>query len=235
MGRRFGSSGREALNFPFTFCRHCDIDIRDLATIPGIFKLDLFGNVDAEIINEMGLSSELETMDDAVLAGTAARCPLRDSSPPSAHQECYIHYLLHYTIHYKKNENLKSTQFPRFPSLASLQKKMRTAKCRQLPHPTHPTANHHPCKQLRRRRRLHNRRARPQLPPCPHELRTTITGVDLERRRRSPPPYGDEGYCPETITRLGFVEPTPNQSQGWPMALKGSDLIGIAETDSEKT
>ncbi|KAG5549708.1 hypothetical protein RHGRI_014868 [Rhododendron griersonianum] len=26
------------------------------------FKLDLFGNVDAEIINEMGLSSELETM-----------------------------------------------------------------------------------------------------------------------------------------------------------------------------
>lgn len=39
----------------------------------------------------------------------------------------------------------------------------------------------------------------------------------------------------EEVTRAGFVEPTPIQAQGWPMALKGRDLIGIAETGSGKT
>lgn len=42
-------------------------------------------------------------------------------------------------------------------------------------------------------------------------------------------------YCIEVIAKLGFVEPTPIQAQGWPMALKGRDLIGIAETGSGKT
>lgn len=42
-------------------------------------------------------------------------------------------------------------------------------------------------------------------------------------------------YCLKVIARLGFVEPTPIQAQGWPMALKGRDLIGIAETGSGKT
>lgn len=37
------------------------------------------------------------------------------------------------------------------------------------------------------------------------------------------------------IEKAGFTEPTPIQSQGWPMALKGRDLIGIAETGSGKT
>lgn len=39
----------------------------------------------------------------------------------------------------------------------------------------------------------------------------------------------------QEIAKSGFVEPTPIQSQGWPMALKGRDLIGIAETGSGKT
>ena len=42
-------------------------------------------------------------------------------------------------------------------------------------------------------------------------------------------------YCLEVIAKFGFVEPTPIQAQGWPMALKGRDLIGIAETGSGKT
>ncbi|KAJ3678316.1 hypothetical protein LUZ60_002119 [Juncus effusus] len=42
-------------------------------------------------------------------------------------------------------------------------------------------------------------------------------------------------YCMQMVERSGFVEPTPIQSQGWPMALKGRDLIGIAETGSGKT
>jgi hypothetical protein len=39
----------------------------------------------------------------------------------------------------------------------------------------------------------------------------------------------------QAIAKSGFVEPTPIQSQGWPMALKGRDLIGIAQTGSGKT
>ncbi|KAL2332287.1 hypothetical protein Fmac_019868 [Flemingia macrophylla] len=42
-------------------------------------------------------------------------------------------------------------------------------------------------------------------------------------------------YVMQEIKKAGFVEPTPIQSQGWPMALKGRDLIGIAETGSGKT
>jgi ATP-dependent RNA helicase DDX5/DBP2 len=42
-------------------------------------------------------------------------------------------------------------------------------------------------------------------------------------------------YVLQEITKAGFTEPTPIQSQGWPMALKGRDLIGIAETGSGKT
>lgn len=39
----------------------------------------------------------------------------------------------------------------------------------------------------------------------------------------------------QEIEKAGFKEPTPIQAQGWPMALKGRDLIGIAETGSGKT
>ncbi|KAG1358956.1 DEAD-box ATP-dependent RNA helicase 30 [Cocos nucifera] len=39
----------------------------------------------------------------------------------------------------------------------------------------------------------------------------------------------------QAIAKCGFIEPTPIQAQGWPMALKGRDLIGIAETGSGKT
>lgn len=39
----------------------------------------------------------------------------------------------------------------------------------------------------------------------------------------------------QEIVKAGFTEPTAIQAQGWPMALKGRDLIGIAETGSGKT
>ena len=37
------------------------------------------------------------------------------------------------------------------------------------------------------------------------------------------------------VKRAGFTQPTPIQSQGWPMALLGRDLVGLAETGSGKT
>lgn len=39
----------------------------------------------------------------------------------------------------------------------------------------------------------------------------------------------------ENIDRVGFVKPTPIQSQAWPMLLSGEDLIAIAQTGTGKT
>jgi ATP-dependent RNA helicase DDX5/DBP2 len=42
-------------------------------------------------------------------------------------------------------------------------------------------------------------------------------------------------YLLYEIKKAGFTDPTPIQSQGWPMALSGRDVVGIAETGSGKT
>ena len=42
-------------------------------------------------------------------------------------------------------------------------------------------------------------------------------------------------YLYKEIVDVGFKEPTPIQCQGWPMALGGKDMVGIAETGSGKT
>uniref|UniRef100_A0A7N6AL29 RNA helicase n=1 Tax=Anabas testudineus TaxID=64144 RepID=A0A7N6AL29_ANATE len=39
----------------------------------------------------------------------------------------------------------------------------------------------------------------------------------------------------ENINRVGFVKPTPIQSQAWPVLLSGEDLIAIAQTGTGKT
>ena len=42
-------------------------------------------------------------------------------------------------------------------------------------------------------------------------------------------------YVYNALKMQGFVEPTPIQAQGWPMALSGRDFVGIAQTGSGKT
>ncbi|XP_069605251.1 probable ATP-dependent RNA helicase DDX5 [Ranitomeya imitator] len=39
----------------------------------------------------------------------------------------------------------------------------------------------------------------------------------------------------EVVKRQNFTEPTPIQSQGWPVALSGLDMVGVAMTGSGKT
>ncbi|KAI7754799.1 hypothetical protein M8C21_018798 [Ambrosia artemisiifolia] len=63
----------------------------------------------------------------------------------------------------------------------------------------------------------------------------TVEGHDVPKPVRMFHEAGFPAYCLDVISRLGFHEPTPIQSQGWPMALKGRDLVGIAETGSGKT
>lgn len=46
-------------------------------------------------------------------------------------------------------------------------------------------------------------------------------------------------FCLEFVTNIlqqqNWVQPTPIQAQGWPVALSGRDLVGIAQTGSGKT
>jgi ATP-dependent RNA helicase DDX5/DBP2 len=46
---------------------------------------------------------------------------------------------------------------------------------------------------------------------------------------------GFPGYVMSEVKAQGFPSPTAIQSQGWPMALSGRDVVGIAETGSGKT
>eukprot|EP00775_Hariotina_reticulata_P011306 gene11306-11456_t len=77
------------------------------------------------------------------------------------------------------------------------------------------------------------------------------TDADIEayRNSRQIHVYGDgvpkpvtnfeEASFPEyvlaEVMKAGFTAPTPIQAQGWPMALLGRDLVGLAETGSGKT
>lgn len=42
-------------------------------------------------------------------------------------------------------------------------------------------------------------------------------------------------YVMQEIQKQGFAEPTAIQAQGWPIALSGRDMVGIAQTGSGKT
>ncbi|XP_022721522.1 DEAD-box ATP-dependent RNA helicase 20-like isoform X2 [Durio zibethinus] len=63
----------------------------------------------------------------------------------------------------------------------------------------------------------------------------TVEGRDVPKPVKSFRDVGFPDYVMQEIIKAGFVEPTAIQAQGWPMALKGRDLIGIAETGSGKT
>lgn len=42
-------------------------------------------------------------------------------------------------------------------------------------------------------------------------------------------------YIRKELERQGFQAPTPIQAQSWPIALKGKNLVSIAQTGSGKT
>ncbi|XP_050435639.1 uncharacterized protein LOC126842639 [Adelges cooleyi] len=63
----------------------------------------------------------------------------------------------------------------------------------------------------------------------------TVRGTNVP----DPSQFFIEGNFPESVVqelkKQGFSEPTAIQAQGWPIALSGRDLVGIAQTGSGKT
>lgn len=66
-----------------------------------------------------------------------------------------------------------------------------------------------------------------------HEI--TVHGRNVPKPVESFDEAGFPGYVMSEVKAQGFTKPTAIQSQGWPMALSGRDVVGIAETGSGKT
>ncbi|KAI0460351.1 Phosphomethylpyrimidine kinase-domain-containing protein [Xylaria acuta] len=63
----------------------------------------------------------------------------------------------------------------------------------------------------------------------------TIAGSDAPKPVETFDEAGFPRYVMDEVKAQGFPAPTAIQSQGWPMALTGRDVVGIAETGSGKT
>jgi ATP-dependent RNA helicase DDX5/DBP2 len=64
---------------------------------------------------------------------------------------------------------------------------------------------------------------------------TIVNGTRVPKPVRTFEEASFPEYVLQEVSRAGFREPTPIQIQGWPIALKGRDMVGIAETGSGKT
>ncbi|KAG9976460.1 P-loop containing nucleoside triphosphate hydrolase protein, partial [Aureobasidium melanogenum] len=62
-----------------------------------------------------------------------------------------------------------------------------------------------------------------------------VSGKNVPKPVQTFDEAGFPGYVINEVKAQGFANPTPIQSQGWPMALSGRDVVGIAETGSGKT
>eukprot|EP00249_Psilotum_nudum_P018978 c27050_g1_i1 orf=132-1856(+) len=67
------------------------------------------------------------------------------------------------------------------------------------------------------------------------QMEITVEGKDIPKPVRTFQEASFPDYVLQEVLKAGFTEPTPIQAQGWPMALRGRDLIGLAETGSGKT
>jgi len=64
---------------------------------------------------------------------------------------------------------------------------------------------------------------------------TIVAGTDVPKPVRTFEEASFPEYILDELTFVGFKEPTAIQVQGWPIALSGRDMVGIAETGSGKT
>ena len=67
------------------------------------------------------------------------------------------------------------------------------------------------------------------------EHKMSVKGETIPRPVTSFEEAGFPKYIASTLSMQKFEKPTCIQSQGWPIALSGRDMVGIAETGSGKT
>lgn len=67
------------------------------------------------------------------------------------------------------------------------------------------------------------------------EKEITVQGKQVPRPVTTFDEAGFPAYVMSEVKAQGFAKPTAIQSQGWPMALSGRDVVGVAETGSGKT
>uniref|UniRef100_A0A146L3M6 RNA helicase n=3 Tax=Lygus hesperus TaxID=30085 RepID=A0A146L3M6_LYGHE len=78
-------------------------------------------------------------------------------------------------------------------------------------------------------------RSRAAIEEWMEEKDITLKGKDIPRPVWS---FEEANFPPSVLrilSKLGFKEPTAIQAQGWPIALSGRDMVGIASTGSGKT
>ncbi|CAH4028769.1 unnamed protein product [Pieris brassicae] len=66
-----------------------------------------------------------------------------------------------------------------------------------------------------------------------HEI--TISGVSVPNPIQNFDEANFPDYVLQSIKNSGYKDPTPIQAQGWPIAMSGKNLVGIAQTGSGKT
>ncbi|CAO3621170.1 unnamed protein product [Cunninghamella blakesleeana] len=67
------------------------------------------------------------------------------------------------------------------------------------------------------------------------EANMTVGGENVPKPLKTFQEANFPSYVMQELENLGFAKPTPIQCQGWPMALSGRDVVGVAETGSGKT
>ncbi|KAF4945698.1 hypothetical protein FSARC_14387, partial [Fusarium sarcochroum] len=78
-------------------------------------------------------------------------------------------------------------------------------------------------------------RSDPEVEAFRRKHQMTIAGKDVPKPVETFDEAGFPRYVMDEVKAQGFPAPTAIQSQGWPMALTGRDVVGIAETGSGKT
>ena len=67
------------------------------------------------------------------------------------------------------------------------------------------------------------------------EHKVVVQGKDIPKPVMTFEEASFPEYILSAVLAQGFEKPTPIQSQGWPMALSGKDVVGISKTGSGKT
>ncbi|RWS24781.1 putative ATP-dependent RNA helicase DDX5-like protein [Leptotrombidium deliense] len=79
------------------------------------------------------------------------------------------------------------------------------------------------------------KRSREEIDEYYRQEEITVLGEGIPKPMQSFSEYEWPQGIVDAFQRNGYSKPTPIQSQGWPIALSGRDMVGIAQTGSGKT